>query len=245
MFHTFEELNAWLGQRCRALWRELLHPQYNGLTVAEVLEPERVEIMPMPTAFDGYVERTVRGSSTCWISMARNCYSMLCERVGQWVSSRLYPSRIVVIADETMIASHERLFDRDQVSFDWQRYIPLIERKPGALRNGAPFADLPNPLRLLKRGLKHHSNGDRKKLRLHGMAQAWEELAAQGEASTASSKSLLEHLLQQEQVDRAVRSVNHQMNIAKLPMHRDVAGFDFSASSADALAVSGITTHNK
>lgn len=86
-------------------------------------------------------------------------------------------------------------------------------------------------------------------------------------------------MLQQEQADRAVRSVNHQMNMAKLPMHRDLAGFDFSASSADArlvkdlssleftetaqnvvfiggpgtgkthlasaLAVSGITTHNK
>ncbi|KPY25914.1 Integrase, partial [Pseudomonas syringae pv. papulans] len=78
-----------------------------------------------------------------------------------WVSSRLYPSRIVVIADETVIASHERLFDRDQVSFDWLYYIPLIERKPGALRDGAPFADLPKPLRLLKRGLRRHTNGDR------------------------------------------------------------------------------------
>ncbi|MNZ90628.1 hypothetical protein D3C78_1095950 [compost metagenome] len=82
----------------------------------------------MPTAFDGYVERTVRVSSTCLISVARNRYSVPCERVGQWVSSRLYPTRVVVIADETMIASHERLFDRDQVSFDWQHYIPLIER---------------------------------------------------------------------------------------------------------------------
>jgi hypothetical protein len=48
-FHSFEELNAWLAQRCRALWHELIHPQYNGLTVAEVLELERVEMMPMPT----------------------------------------------------------------------------------------------------------------------------------------------------------------------------------------------------
>ncbi|WP_218250577.1 ATP-binding protein, partial [Pseudomonas sp. Irchel 3A18] len=44
--------------------------------------------------------------------------------------------------------------------------------------------------------------------------------AVQGTASTASSKWLLEHLLQQEHADRAVRSVNHQMNMAKLPMHR-------------------------
>ncbi|WP_122333852.1 ATP-binding protein, partial [Pseudomonas amygdali] len=81
-----------------------------------------------------------------------------------------------------------------------------------------------------------------KELRLHGMAHAWEELAAQGEASTASSKWLLEHLLQQEQADRAVRSVNHQMNMAKLPMHRDLAGFEFSASSADARLVKELSS---
>jgi hypothetical protein len=60
LFHTFDELNVWLGQRCRTLWSELPHPQYKGLTVADVLELERVEMMPMPSAFDGYVERTVR-----------------------------------------------------------------------------------------------------------------------------------------------------------------------------------------
>jgi DNA replication protein DnaC len=72
-----------------------------------------------------------------------------------------------------------------------------------------------------------------KELRLHGMANAWTDLIAQGEASTAASKWLIEHLLQQEHADRAMRSVSHQMNMAKLPMHRDLAGFDFSASSAD------------
>ncbi len=73
-----------------------------------------------------------------------------------------------------------------------------------------------------------------KELRLHGMANAWADLTAQGESALASSKWLLEHLLQQEHADRAMRSVSHQMNMAKLPMHRDLAGFDFSASSADA-----------
>ena len=47
------------------------------------------------------------------------------------------------------------------VSYDWQHYLPLIERKPGALRNGAPFADLPAPLRQLKHGLGRHAGGDR------------------------------------------------------------------------------------
>ena len=42
-----------------------------------------------------------------------------------------------------------------------------------------------------------------KELLLHGMVHAWEQLAAQGETSTASTNWLLEHLLQQEQADRA------------------------------------------
>ena len=160
-FHSFEELNAWLGQRCHALWNELPHPHYSGLSVADVLELERAEMMPMPTAFDGYVERAVRVSSTCLVSVARNRYSVPCEYAGRWVSSRLYPTRVEVVADDVLIASHERLLDRDQVNYDWQHYISLIERKPGALRNGAPFADLPTPLRQLKHGLGRHVGGDR------------------------------------------------------------------------------------
>ncbi|RPX67374.1 ATP-binding protein [Pseudomonas aeruginosa] len=69
-----------------------------------------------------------------------------------------------------------------------------------------------------------------KELRLHGMATAWAELTAQGESNTASSKWLLEHLLEQEHTDRAMRSVSHQMNMAKLPMHRDLASFDFNGA---------------
>ena len=118
-------------------------------------------MMPMPTAFDGYVERAARVSSTCLVSVGRNRYSVSCEYAGKWASTRLYPTRIEVVADDLLIASHERLLDRDQVNYDWQHYIPLIERKPGALRNGAPFADLPQPLRQLKHGLNRHAGGDR------------------------------------------------------------------------------------
>ena len=45
--------------------------------------------------------------------------------------------------------------------YDWQHYIALVQRKPGALRNGAPFADMPAPLKQLKLGLLRHPGGDR------------------------------------------------------------------------------------
>ncbi len=57
------------------------------------------------------------------------------------------------MAEEALIASHERLLVRDQVSYDWRRYIPLIEFKACALSNDAPFVDMPVPLRQLKHGL--------------------------------------------------------------------------------------------
>ena len=81
-----------------------------------------------------------------------------------------------------------------------------------------------------------------KELRLYGMVGAWADLMAQGDASTASSKWLIEHLLQAEQTDRAVRSVSHQMNAAKFPVHRDLAGFDFGSSKVDQILVKQLAT---
>ena len=160
-FGSFGELNCWLLDRCRALWRELRHPEYGGLTIAEMLEHEQPSLMPMVKPFDGYVETLGRVSSTCLVSVARNRYSVPCELAGQMVSIRLYPERVDVVAAEAVVASHFRLFDRGQVHYDWQHYIPLVERKPGVLRNGAPFADMPDCLLRLQRILLKREGGDR------------------------------------------------------------------------------------
>ena len=83
-----------------------------------------------------------------------------------------------------------------------------------------------------------------KDLRLHGMATAWTDLMAQGESSVATSKWLIEHLLREEHTDRAMRSVSHQMNMAKFPLHRDLAGFDFAVSIADRHQIMDLATLN-
>jgi DNA replication protein DnaC len=81
-----------------------------------------------------------------------------------------------------------------------------------------------------------------KELRLHGMASAWTDLVTQDTTSTESSKWLIEHLLQAETSDRAMRSVSHQMNAAKFPVHRDLAGFDFDVSKVDQHLVKQLAT---
>src|SRR5437879_8269699 len=81
-----------------------------------------------------------------------------------------------------------------------------------------------------------------KDLRLHGMASAWTDLIAQKTSATATSKWLIEHLLQAENNDRGIRSIRHQMNAAKFPVHRDLAGFDFDASKVDQHLVKQLAT---
>jgi len=162
-FSSFNELNIWLQARCRALWAEVQHPEYVGITVADVLEQEQIYLMPMPTPFDGYVEVLARVSSTCLVSVQRNRYSVPCRLANHKIAVHLYPERIEAYVENMLVACHARLFDRDQTSYDWQHYIPLIDRKPGALRNGAPFADMPAPFAMLAAALRRRERhlGDR------------------------------------------------------------------------------------
>ncbi len=77
------------------------------------------------------------------------------------VGIRVYPERVDLVAHDTVVASHVRSFSRMETRYDWQHYIPLIARKPGALRNGAPFADLPAPMQKLRGLLLKREGGDR------------------------------------------------------------------------------------
>lgn len=108
------------------------------------------------------METLGRVSSTALVTVTRNRYSVPCAWVGQMVSIRLHPARVVVLSQDGERVCHERLFDRGQTCYDWQHDVPLlIERKPGALRNGAPFADLPEPLQRLRGLLLKRDGGDR------------------------------------------------------------------------------------
>ena len=69
-----------------------------------------------------------------------------------------------------------------------------------------------------------------KSLKLHGMAQAIEELAEQGSPAYQGAQTILDSLLKAEVAEREVRSVNYQIKVARFPAYRDLSGFDFSQS---------------
>jgi hypothetical protein len=40
-----------------------------------------------------------------------------------------------------VVGEHRRCLGRDQTVYDPWHYVPMLARKPDALRNGAPFKD--------------------------------------------------------------------------------------------------------
>jgi hypothetical protein len=117
--------------------------------------------MPLGEPFDGFIESPVRVSPTCLVHFERNRYSVHSAQANRVVSLRAYADRIKVVAEGEVVAEHVRVFGRGQTLYDWRHYLPVLERKPGALRNGAPFADLPAPLQRLQAVLLRRPGGDR------------------------------------------------------------------------------------
>jgi hypothetical protein len=158
-----EELNAHLAARCDQLARERDHPEFTERKISAVWDEERASLRPMPAPFDGYAEKSSRISATCLVYFERNRYSVECRAVGQVATVRAYAERIVIIAGGKLIGEHERGFGRGQTFYNPWHYVAALERKPGALRNGAPFKDwnLPGAMTRLRERLARHTDGDR------------------------------------------------------------------------------------
>jgi hypothetical protein len=158
------ELNALLTRRCVQLAQATPHPEQRERSRWEVFEAsERTLLVPLAEAFDGCAEREVRVSSTALVHVDRNRYSVDCRYAGKTVSLRTYAERIVAVAAGEIVGEHVRSFERDRTFFDPWHYVAALEKKPGALRNGAPFKDwaLPPALREMRDRLGAHIGGDR------------------------------------------------------------------------------------
>ena len=121
---------------------------------------------PLPPAFDGFVEHSKRVSPTCLISFERNRYSVPASFANRPVSLRVYPDRLVVAAEGNILCEPVRMIQRShklpaQTIYDWRHYLAVVQRKPGALRNGAPFLELPIPFRQLQEQMLRKPGGDR------------------------------------------------------------------------------------
>jgi hypothetical protein len=138
--------------------------------------------MPLPQAFDGFIEKSKRVSPTCLISFDCNRYSVPASFANRPVSLRIYPGRLVVAAEGQILCAHGRLIQQShdvppRTIYDWRHYLAVVQRKPGALRNGAPFAELPKAFRQLQDHMLRRPGGDREMVDILALVLHHDELS--------------------------------------------------------------------
>ncbi len=181
-FPSLAALNDWLEARCRELWAQTAHGSHPG-SVADAWAEEARRLMPLSRPFDGFVEYPKRVSPTCLIHFDRNRYSVPASFANRPVSVRVYPERVVVAAEGQIVCEHARVFARSHertsttTVFDWRHYLAVIQRKPGALRNGAPFAELPPAFRTLQQSMLKTPGGDREMVEILALVLQHDEQA--------------------------------------------------------------------
>ncbi|MDI4666929.1 IS21 family transposase [Xanthobacter autotrophicus] len=160
---SYDELNAWLLDQCIAYAKGHPHPERREETIWQTFEAERPALVPYAGRFDGFHSVPASVSKTCLVRFDNNRYSVSASAVGRPVEVRAYAERIELRQDGRQVGSHPRCFGRDQTIFDPWHYVPVLARKPGALRNGAPFKDwvLPTSLDRVRRKLAGAPDGDR------------------------------------------------------------------------------------
>ena len=204
---SLTELNAWLEDQCIAYAQRTKHPEFKERTIWDVFQDERAGLTELSGPFDGFVEKAVRASTTCLISADRNRYSVDARAAGRMVLVRSYAERIVVLLGDEIVANHPRQFRHDQIIYDPWHYLPVLVKKPGALRNGAPFKDwaLPPALSQVRAKLKSHTDGDRQFVKVlgavldHGLGAVEAACAEALEAGIASGDVILTVLARQRQ----------------------------------------------
>src|SRR3984957_6040885 len=162
-FKSYDELNAWLMDRCIASAKAHPHPERSEQTVWEVFEEERPKLVPYRGRFDGFHAQQASVSKTCLARFDNNKYSVCASAVGRPVEVHAYAERVVLRQDGRIVGEHPRKYGRGEIAYDPWHYVPVLARKPGALRNGAPFKDwvLPAALERVRRKLAGTDDGDR------------------------------------------------------------------------------------
>ena len=167
-FRSYDELNAWLLDRCLVFAKAHPHTERPDRTVWEVFEEERPRLIPCRGRFDGFHALPASVSKTCLVRFDNNKYSVNASAVGRPVEIHAYADRVVIRQDGRPVAEHARSFGRGKTIYDPWHYVPVLARKPGALRNGAPFRDwvLPGALERIRRRLAGSDEGDRQMVKI-------------------------------------------------------------------------------
>ena len=154
-FESFDALNAYLEEKCL----ERLGARLRGHeeTIGQRMERDLEVLMALPAApYDASDKQVSRVSSLSLVRYRTNDYSVPVAYGHREVLVRGYVGEVVISCGSEVIARHRRSYDRDDFVFDPLHYLPLLERKTGALDQAAPLAgwELPEEFGVLRRLLE-------------------------------------------------------------------------------------------
>jgi len=163
-FRDWKELNAYLESACRKRYSQKTAGQ--DKTVGERLAEEKQRFLPLPPApFEACRLESRQVTSLSLVQFQHNHYSAPVRYAYRDVIVKAFVGRVLICWKKETIANHPRSYARHDYIFDPLHYLPLLERKPGALDGGMPFSgwELPNGFALLRRVLesRHGPGGKR------------------------------------------------------------------------------------
>ena len=240
-FKTLDDLNGWLVDKWVAYAKAQAHPEQTDRTVFEIFEAERAVLMPYRGAFDGFHATSASVSKTCLVRFDRNKYSVKASAVGRPVDIHAYADRIVIKQDGIVVGEHARKFGRNQTAYDPWHYVPVLMRKPGALRNGAPFRNwpLPSAIEKVRRKLTGTADGDRQMVKVlasvltDGLTAVDTACAEALSAGVASADVILNVLARQQQPEPVTPIQTPERLALKLPPLADCARYDTLLGAGD------------
>src|SRR5258706_8970883 len=103
---SYEELNAWLLDRCVAYAKAHKHPELADRTVWQAFEAQTGQLVPIRGPFDGFHATQASVSKTCLVRFDNNKYSVASRAVGRPVEIQAYADRIVIRQDGAIVGEH-------------------------------------------------------------------------------------------------------------------------------------------
>ncbi len=161
-FDSLDDLNAHLQAECEPLSGRK-HPELKDRAIADVFSDEQPCLIGIRRPYEAYTEHECKASLTSLVRYDRHHYSVESSVAGRAVTLRAWANRIQVLCDGKLVAEHKRAFKRDGVTYEPWHYLGVLEKKPGALRDGAPFKQwlLPAPLQTIRSKLEGLDSGDK------------------------------------------------------------------------------------
>ena len=233
-FATLAELNDWLMEQCLKKAAVLAHPDMKDRSVADVFAEEKGVLIDYRRPFDGFHEAQASASKCCLVRFDRNRYSVEAKAANRPVSVQAYADRVVIRQGGEVVAEHARVFGRDRTIYEPWHYVSVLARKPGALRNGAPFRDWePSPLlATVRQKLGTGNDADRHFVEILMAAresglEAVEAACAEALAAGPCTSAVILNLLARQKQPVAIEPVSTpETMVLLIPPEADCARYD-------------------